>query len=58
LLLASVPTQAQQIDSPADPDADAAVETVERFQTALANRDRATVEKLLADAVILEGRRT
>jgi len=55
LLLASVPTQAQQIDSPADPDADAAVETVERFQTALANRDRATVEKLLADAVILEG---
>lgn len=56
LLLTSVPTQAQQADSPADPGADAAVETVERFQTALANRDRATVEELLlADAVILEG---
>ncbi|MFB6279215.1 MAG: nuclear transport factor 2 family protein [Salinibacter sp.] len=56
LLLTSVPTQAQQADSPADPGADAAVETVERFQTALANQDRATVEELLlADAVILEG---
>jgi len=56
LLLTSVPTQAQQADSRVDPGADAAVEVVERFQTALADRDSATVDELLLpDAVILEG---
>lgn len=56
LLLTSVPAQAQQADSTVDPDADEAVETIERFQTALADRDSATVDALLLpDAVILEG---
>lgn len=56
LLLTSVPTQAQQADSPSDPGSAEAVETIERFQTALADRDSATVDELLlSDAVILEG---
>lgn len=56
LFLTSVPAQAQQADSNADSGADDAVETVERFQTALAARDSATVDELLLpDAVILEG---
>jgi ketosteroid isomerase-like protein len=56
LLLTTVPTQAQQADSRVDSGAGDAVEAVERFQTALADRDSATVDELLLpDAVILEG---
>lgn len=56
LLLTSVPAQAQQPDSPVHSDSAEVVETVERFQTALAERDSATVDELLlSDALILEG---
>lgn len=56
LLLISVSAQAQRVDSNVDSGTDDAVETVERFQMALADRDSATVDELLlSDAVILEG---
>lgn len=56
LLVMSVPVRGQDSDTPVDSDSVEPVETVERFQTALANRDSATVNTLLlSDALILEG---
>lgn len=56
LFLAVVPTHAQQSDAPVDSDSTEVVETVERFQTALVERDSTTVDELLlSDALILEG---
>lgn len=61
LLLPPISTHAQQSDAPVDTDSAEVVETVERFQTALVERDSATVDELLlSDALILEsgGRET
>lgn len=56
LLLISGPVKAQQTSPRVYSDSAEAVETVERFQAALADRDSATVDQLLlSDAVILEG---
>lgn len=56
LFLISGPAKAQQTSSPISSDSADAVETVERFQTGLADRDSARVDQLLLpDAVIREG---
>lgn len=56
LFLISVPARAQQTSPPVYSDSAEVVETIERFQTALADRDSTTVDELLlSTATILEG---